>query len=67
MNHGNLAIKNHHIKQKEQFNSIIMLIKVMNKNNLDVPLYVEEHYSNGSRYEGDKLNGMRHGNGRFYY
>ena len=28
---------------------------------------VIEHYTNGSRYEGEKLNGMRHGKGRFYY
>jgi len=28
---------------------------------------VVEHYSNGSRYEGEKLNGCRHGEGRFYY
>lgn len=26
-----------------------------------------ETYSNGSRYEGEKLNGMRHGHGCFFY
>ncbi|CAK68131.1 unnamed protein product (macronuclear) [Paramecium tetraurelia] len=29
--------------------------------------FVVEHYGNGSRYEGMKMNGMRHGQGRFYY
>ncbi|CAD8101391.1 unnamed protein product [Paramecium primaurelia] len=29
--------------------------------------FVVEHYGNGSRYEGMKKNGMRHGQGRFYY
>ncbi|CAD8122921.1 unnamed protein product [Paramecium sonneborni] len=31
------------------------------------PEFVVEHYGNGSRYEGMKMNGMRHGQGRFYY
>ncbi|CAD8089440.1 unnamed protein product [Paramecium primaurelia] len=31
------------------------------------PEFVVEHYSNGSRYEGMKANGMRHGQGKFYY
>ena len=26
-----------------------------------------ENYSNGSRYEGEKLDGMRHGQGKFFY
>ena len=29
--------------------------------------YVEEVFKMGSRYEGYKLNGMRHGPGKFYY
>ena len=29
--------------------------------------YVEEIYSLGSKYLGNKLNGLRHGQGRFYY
>ncbi|KAL4475150.1 hypothetical protein ABPG74_001846 [Tetrahymena malaccensis] len=29
--------------------------------------YVIENYSNNSKYEGEKLNGMRHGRGKFYY
>lgn len=28
---------------------------------------MEEHFKVGSRYEGYKLNGMRHGTGKFYY
>jgi hypothetical protein len=31
------------------------------------PQYVVEHFKVGSRYEGYKLNGMRHGQGKFYY
>ncbi|CAD8212821.1 unnamed protein product [Paramecium octaurelia] len=31
------------------------------------PEFVVEHYGNGSRYEGMKWNGMRHGQGRFFY
>ncbi|CAD8165162.1 unnamed protein product [Paramecium pentaurelia] len=34
---------------------------------VDAPEFVVEHYGNGSRYEGIKMNGMRHGQGRFYY
>lgn len=28
---------------------------------------VEEHYTDGSYYNGEKLNGLRHGKGNFYY
>ena len=31
------------------------------------PQFVEEFFKMGSRYEGYKLNGMRHGKGKFYY
>lgn len=31
------------------------------------PQFVVEHFKQGSRYEGYKLEGMRHGRGRFYY
>jgi hypothetical protein len=30
-------------------------------------LVVVENYQNGSKYEGEKKNGMRHGKGKFYY
>lgn len=29
--------------------------------------FVVEHYKQGSRYEGFKLNGLKHGFGKFYY
>lgn len=29
--------------------------------------YVIENYQNDSRYEGEKVNGMRHGYGKFFY
>jgi len=29
--------------------------------------YVVENYQNDSKYEGEKLNGMRDGRGKFYY
>ena len=29
--------------------------------------FVEERFKMGSRYEGYKLNGMRHGRGKFFY
>jgi hypothetical protein len=29
--------------------------------------YVKEVFKQGSRYEGWKFNGMRHGTGKFYY
>ena len=29
--------------------------------------YVEEIYSKGSKYLGQKMDGMRHGEGKFYY
>ena len=29
--------------------------------------YIVENFEQGSRYEGTKLNGMRHGKGKFYY
>lgn len=29
--------------------------------------YVVETFKQGSRYEGEKVNGMRHGKGKFYY
>jgi|JI6StandDraft_1071083.scaffolds.fasta_scaffold28762_5 hypothetical protein len=29
--------------------------------------FVKETYKHGSRYEGQKWKGMRHGKGRFYY
>lgn len=29
--------------------------------------YVVEEYENGSRFEGEKLDGMRDGKGKFYY
>jgi hypothetical protein len=28
---------------------------------------VVEEYENGSRYEGEKMNGLRDGSGKFYY
>ena len=31
------------------------------------PQYVVEHFKVGSKYEGYKLNGIRHGKGKFYY
>ena len=31
------------------------------------PQFVEEYFKMGSRYEGYKMNGMRHGYGRFFY
>lgn len=32
-----------------------------------LPQYVTEHFKVGSKYQGYKLNGMRHGTGKFYY
>jgi len=31
------------------------------------PVYVEETYDIGTRYEGYMLNGMRYGKGKFFY
>lgn len=36
-------------------------------NNPYEPKYVVETFKLGSKYEGYKLNGMRHGHGKFYY
>lgn len=33
----------------------------------DQPKYVVETFKQGSRYEGEKVNDMRHGKGKFYY
>ena len=33
----------------------------------EVPQYVVELFKQGSRYEGDKCNNMRHGKGKFFY
>ncbi|KAL4506775.1 hypothetical protein ABPG72_001196 [Tetrahymena utriculariae] len=38
-----------------------------NRFNNEIPEVVIENYQNGSRYEGEKMNGLRHGQGRFYY
>ncbi|KAL4460854.1 hypothetical protein ABPG74_016326 [Tetrahymena malaccensis] len=38
-----------------------------NRFNSEIPEVVIENYQNGSRYEGEKMNGLRHGQGRFFY
>jgi antitoxin component YwqK of YwqJK toxin-antitoxin module len=37
------------------------------KNSPSRPQYVVEMFKQGSRYEGYKLNNMRHGKGKFFY
>lgn len=31
------------------------------------PIYVIDHYKQGSRYEGEKVHNLRHGRGKFFY
>ena len=40
---------------------------MQNLNNPYEPKFVVETFKLGSKYEGYKLNGMRHGTGKFYY
>lgn len=40
---------------------------MLNQSAQDQPEYVVQYYEKGSRYEGYKWKGMRHGKGKFYY
>ena len=31
------------------------------------PIYVIDHFKHGARYEGEKVNNLRHGKGKFFY
>ena len=55
-------------KEEVHFQNKFRSSEVPDSQSIDIqPQYVVEHFKVGSKYEGYKLNGQRHGKGKFYY
>ncbi|CAD8063171.1 unnamed protein product [Paramecium primaurelia] len=53
------------IKQQQNYQPISAVSSYLPKQNLST--YINETYSNGQRYVGEKINGKKEGRGRLYY